>query len=408
MSALSGDAQKKTHPTIGLIILLGSLSMFGPLAIDMYLPGLPAIAADLGTDAAGTQLTLAAFFIGLALGQLVYGPLSDRIGRRPPVMIGVAFYVFVSIACAFATSIEALIVLRFIQALGCSAGVVVARAAVADLFERSEAAKVYSMLALVFGVAPILAPLLGGWILLIADWQAIFHALAFFGFAVLVASWMHLEESRSEQTAERSRRESPLSAYIAVLRQRRILGYMLAGSFGGSCMFIYIAASPDLLIGTYGIAPENYGWLFGINAVGFVAASQINRHLLARHTVHVLLNRALAGALLLAFALLVIALSGIGGLAAILPPLFLLIASMGFIMANGVAGAMSVDLERSGTTGALVGALQFVVGALGAVALGIFHDGSAVPMAGTMVVMLSAALIFLRALIGKPDPRATE
>lgn len=399
----SAQARQSVTPNARLTILLGSLTMFGPIAIDMYLPSLPSIAADLGTDAAGAQLTVAAFLIGLAVGQLVYGPLSDRIGRRPPLMAGISFYVAVTLGCAFASSIEALIALRFLQALGASVGMVVARAVIADLFDRHEAARMYSLLALVFGLAPILAPLIGGWILLVADWHMIFVALAIFGAAVLAVAFSRLKESRSQETADRASLESPMQAYRAVIGQRRLLGFGLAGALGGSCIFVYIAASPSLFIETYGIAPENFGWIFGINAIGFVVGSQINRYLLARHAVQSLLKRGLSGALMAAFILLTLAVTGIDGLPALLPPLFLVIASLGFIMPNGVAGAMSVDLERSGTTGALIGSLQFIAGSLGAVSVGIFFDGSAVPMAATIVAALLLAFVCLKGLVNEPE-----
>lgn len=388
-------------PNARLTILLGSLSMFGPISIDMYLPSLPSLAEDLGTDPAGAQLTVAAFLIGLAIGQLFYGPLSDRVGRRAPLMLGISFFVVATLGCALASSIEALIVMRFVQALGASVGMVVARAVIADLFDRHEAAKMFSMLALVFGLAPILAPMMGGWILLVYDWHAIFVALAVFGVVVLAIAFARLKESRSEETAERARQESPLRAYRAVAGKKRLIGFGLAGALGGSCIFTYIAASPSLLIDTYGVAPENYGYIFGLNAVGFVAASQINRHLLARHPVHKLLKQGLAGGLLAGIALLGLAVTGIGGLPALLPPLFLVVASLGFIMPNGVAGAMAVDLERSGTTGALIGSLQFVAGSLGAIAVGLFYDGSAIPMAATIVAAMILASICLKGLVGE-------
>lgn len=386
-------------PTVGLTILLGSLTMFGPISIDMYLPGLPAIASDLGSNAAGGQLTIAAFLFGLAVGQIVYGPLSDRIGRRPPLTIGISLFVVVSIGCAFATSIEVLIGLRFLQALGASVGMVVARAVIADLFEGKEAARMFSLVTLVFGLAPILAPLIGGWILLVTDWKAIFWILALFGGAVLTAALMRLKESRSKETEDRARGESPLRAYLAVARQKRLIGFGLAGSFGGSCMLTYIAASPSLLIETYGIAPENYGYIFGLNAIGFVAAAQVNRHFLIRHSVQRLLKRGLIGALIASLFMLIAAATEIGGSLAVLVPLFAVITSLGFILPNGVAGAMAVDLLRSGTTGALIGSLQFIVGSIGAVCVGLFYDGSALPMAATIACALTLAIIFLKSLV---------
>lgn len=401
MSSATGRPGIK--PTVGLTILLGSLTMFGPISIDMYLPGLPAIALDLESDAAGGQLTIASFLFGLAVGQIIYGPLSDRIGRRPPLTIGISLFVVVSIGCTFATSIEALIGLRFLQALGASVGMVIARAVIADLFEGQEAARMFSLVTLVFGLAPILAPLIGGWMLLVMDWRAIFWVLALFGGAVLTAALMRLEESRSKETEGRAREESPLRAYLAVMRQKRLIGFGLAGSFGGSCMLTYIAASPSLLIETYGIAPENYGYIFGLNAIGFVAAAQVNRHFLIRHSIERLLMLGLTGALVASLIMLIAAITYTSGSLAILVPLFVVITSLGFILPNGVAGAMAVDRQRSGTTGALVGCLQFIVGSIGAVCVGIFYDGSALPMAATIAGALALAIILLKSLVKEPD-----
>ena len=390
-------------PTVGLTILLGSLTMFGPISIDMYLPGLPAIASDLESDAAGGQLTIASFLFGLAVGQIIYGPLSDRIGRRPPLTIGISLFVVVSIGCTFATSIEALIGLRFLQALGASVGMVIARAVIADLFEGQEAARMFSLVTLVFGLAPILAPLIGGWMLLVMDWRAIFWVLALFGGAVLTAALMRLKESRSKETEDRAREESPLRAYLAVTRQKRLIGFGLAGAFGGSCMLTYIAASPSLLIETYGIAPENYGYIFGLNAIGFVAAAQVNRHFLIRHSIERLLMLGLTGALVASLIMLIAAITYTGESLAILVPLFVVITSLGFVMPNGVAGAMAVDRQRSGTAGALVGCLQFVVGSIGAICIGIFYDGSALPMAATIAGALALAILLLKSLVKEPD-----
>lgn len=369
--------------------------MFGPISIDMYLPALPAIAADMGTNAAGAQKTLAAFLAGLAIGQLFYGPLSDRVGRRPPLMIGITLYVAASLGCAMVDNIGALIVLRFVQALGACAGMVIARAVVVDLFPGNEAARMFSLLVLVLGLAPILAPIAGGQVLLVATWPVIFFILAAFGTANLLAAWRWLKESRSQATADRARQESPARAYLAVLKQKRVLGFALAGALGGACFFTFIAASPDLLITTYAVSPQDYGWIFGLLAVGFVTASQINRRLLKTLMPRQLLQRGLAAGLTCGVILTAAATTGSGGLWGLILPLLGVTSSLGFVMPNGVAGAMAVDLERSGTTAALVGALQFAAGATGAVAAGLFHDGTAVPMALVIAAAMTLAILAL-------------
>ncbi len=400
-------APAQSRSIIGLTILLGSLTMFGPISIDMYLPALPAIAVDMDTNAAGAQRTLAAFLLGLAIGQLFYGPLSDRIGRRPPLIIGIALFIAASVGCAMVESIEALTVLRFIQALGAATGMVIARAVVVDLFPEDEAARMFSLLVLVLGLAPILAPIVGGRVLLVAEWPAIFFILAAFGTANLLAAWCWLSESRPQATADKARTESPLRAYLAVCRQRRIVGFGLSGALGGACFFTFIAASPDLLINTYAVSPQTYGWIFGVLAIGFVSASQVNRRLLLHFKPHTLLQWGIIGGLISGLVLVTAAAATPGTLYALLVPLLGVTSSLGFVMPNGVAGAMSVDRERSGTTAALVGALQFIAGATGAVAVGLFHDGSAMPMAVVIALAMALALAMLRGLVGSPNGQAT-
>lgn len=390
----------------GLVILLGSLTAMGPLAIDMYLPSLPQIGADLRASASQTQATVATFLFGMAVGQFLYGPASDRFGRKPPILVGVAIYIAASAACAMAKTPDALIAARFVQALGACAGGVVARAVVRDRFDHTETARMLSLLMLIMGLAPILAPLGGGLLLVLGGWRLIFWFMTAFGVVVGVIAFLRMTESRSEETYRQARSENPLRAYVELLKQRRLIGYALAGALNGATLFTYISSSPELLIEIYKVPAAQFGWVFGLNAMGVIGANQVNRYVLRRTTPDRVLARASLIAIGFALALALAAVSGVGGMWTVLPLLFLLLATYGFMQGNTMAGALSVDPRRAGSMSALLGGLSFGVGALAAGLAGVLHDGTPRPMALVMLASLigSAVALHMLALPKRASP----
>jgi DHA1 family bicyclomycin/chloramphenicol resistance-like MFS transporter len=390
----------------GLVVMLGALTAMGPLAIDMYLPSLPSIGADLHASPGETQGTVAAFLTGMALGQFLYGPASDRLGRRPPILLGIGIYTLASVGCALATSAPWLIAGRFAQALGACSGAVVARAVVRDRFSHVETARMLSLLMLIMGLAPILAPLLGGALLTLGGWRLNFWFMAGFGVLLGFATLLRMQESRSAETAAHARAEHPFRAYAALLREPRLVGYALAGALNGATLFTYIAASPELVIQTYRIPAQAFGWVFGANAIGIIGANQVNRTLLRRTTPDRVLARASWAALGFAALLALAALTGFGERWTILPLLFLVLASYGFMGGNTTAGALNVDPRRAGSISALMGALSFGAGALASSLAGALHDGTPRPMALIMLAALTGSALALRGLALRPQVQA--
>lgn len=371
------------------ILILGALSAFGPLAIDFYLPGFSAIAQAFGTDEQHVQITLAVYFLGLSIGQLVYGPIADRFGRRVPLLVGVTLFTVSSLACAFAPSLEWLIAARFIQALGGCAGMVLSRAIVSDKCDAVGSAKVFSQLMLVMGLAPILAPMLGGLLVNTLGWRWIFVLLTLFSAAAALAVTLGLPESMPA-SHPRQPLAGAVGRYGRLLVHPTFVGYALTGGIAMAGMFAYVAGSPFVFIKLYGVPAEHYGWLFGSNAAGFIIVAQINARLLAKRGPAYLLGKAIrvyftAGAVLLGVAALHTA-----QLWPLLIPLFVCIASLGCIIPNASACAMSGQGRNAGSASALLGCIQFSVAAGAAGLVGVLYDGTARPMA---LVMTGCALL---------------
>lgn len=384
---MSASAQSPGAPLSAsrLALILGAMTAIMPMAVDMYLPALPSLTQSLQVDPSRVQLTLSSFFLGVAGGQLLHGPLSDRYGRRPLMLVGLALYVLASAGCAMATSVGMLTVLRFVQALGACSGMVISLAVIRDSFAPQEGARMISRMMLVLGVAPILAPLAGGQLLAWLGWRAIFWFLAVYGAVLFVAVALTLPETRPAHTRGPTGVRSWLAGFAGIIVQRRFIGFTLARGFASAAMFAYIAGSPFVFIVLFEVPPAHFGWLFGINAIGLIAATQINVRLLRHSTPERVAGRAVrvsvgAGLCLVGAALLPVD-WGLPAFVALLVPLFFCVATNGLINPNATALGMAPFGDRAGTASALIGSISFGIAGLASALVSAFPAHSALPMA---------------------------
>ncbi|MDQ5851077.1 MAG: Bcr/CflA family multidrug efflux MFS transporter [Chloroflexota bacterium] len=384
----------RTARRVGLTIILGALGAIAPLSIDMYLPALPALGRTFGTGASQIQLTLSAFVLGLALGQIVAGPLSDTLGRRRPLLVGLAGYVVTSLLCLLAPSAGALVALRFVQGAAGAAGIVIASAVVRDLYAGVAAARFFSLLMLVSGLAPILAPIIGAQVLRFTSWQGVFIVLAVLGTLLLLAVATGLRETLPRERRQRGGIRATVTTFRRLLADRAFLGYTLASGLAFAAMFAYISGSPFVLQEIYRVSPQQFSLLFGMNAVGLVVASQVNARLVGR----VAPRRLLAGGLLAqaggALVLLAVVTSGTIGLAGVVPALFVVVASLGFVRPNATMLALAGHPHIAGSAAALIGVLQFAIGAVAAPIAGL-GGLTALPMAAVIAALSGGALAVL-------------
>jgi DHA1 family bicyclomycin/chloramphenicol resistance-like MFS transporter len=374
-----------------LTLVLGLVMAIGPLAIDMYLPSLPTLQAEFATSPARVQHTLSAYLLGLALGQLAFGPLTDRYGRKPPLLAGLALFIVASAGCLLAGSIGQLVALRFAQALGGASGIVVIRAVIRDRFDEIQSARVLSLMMLVMGAAPILAPLAGGWLLVNGSWHWIFAFLGAFAALCLALVALQLEESHPVHRRSRSLGRAVRST-LPLFGDVRFLGPVIVfiGAFG--CFFAYLAAAPFVFIETFGVPAERFGWYFGANAGGFIAVSQLNRRVVARYGTRRTLGLGVGLLAVSAFLLFLFSLTGLFGFAGVLIPMFCVIASVGFIASNASSIAMAPFGERAGGASSLLGAAQSAFGVLTSAAVGWIGGSGALPMASIIAGCAATAL----------------
>jgi DHA1 family bicyclomycin/chloramphenicol resistance-like MFS transporter len=381
------------------VATLGALMAITPMSVDMYLPALPAIGRDLGAPQSEIQLSLSLFFVAFALGQLVWGPIGDRFGRRGPTFAGLLLFVAGGTGCMFAADPFVLAGWRTLQGAGAAVTVVLCRAMVRDVYDRDRSAAVLSVMMLVMGAAPMLAPTVGGQILRFADWRFIFAVLVAAGVAIMVPLW------RMPETLPAARRRSlhPVAVartYLLLLRDRRYIGYVAGGAGMFGAMFAYISGTPYVYIEMFGVSVENYGLLFGVNVIGMMAASAFNSRFALRFGADRVLRAGLLASIVFAAVLLATGASGAFGLWGIVVPLFAFLSCMGLIGANSMAGALADHPQMAGSASALAGGIQFATGAAAGAAVAALADETPVPMCATILALAVAGAVAHFALVG--------
>ncbi|NGO10444.1 Bcr/CflA family multidrug efflux MFS transporter [Streptomyces sp. HC44] len=392
--------------SVGLLVtlILGGLTAVPPLSMDMYLPALPEVTDSLHATAATVQLTLTACLAGMALGQLVVGPMSDKWGRRRPLIAGLLVYIVATAVCAFAPGIELLIAFRLLQGLAGAAGIVIARAVVRDLYDGMDMARFFSTLMLISGVAPIIAPLIGGQVLRITDWRGVFYILTAVGIVLTAVVWRLLPETLEPERRHSGGTAEALRTMRGLLADRVFTGYMLAGGFAFAALFAYISASPFVIQEIYGASPQTYSILFGVNSVGLVLVGQINGKILVGR---VSLDKAVSVGLAIitaASAALLLMTTGVFGEVGLVPiavGLFVLMSAMSLSLPNMNALALMRTPHAAGSASALLGTASFLVGAIATPLVGIAGEHTAVPMA---VVQLACALVAVGCFMGLCRP----
>ena len=378
-----------------LIVLLGSLTALGPFSIDMYLPGFPAIAKDLNTTVLKISLSLSSYFIGISAGQLLYGPLLDRFGRKKPLYIGLIVYILASLGCVFANSLDALIILRFMQAIGSCAAAVASIAMVRDLFPVNENAKVFALLMLVVGVSPMVAPTLGGYVTVAWGWHSVFIILMGLGLLNLIASWLWLPDSYKPDTSLSLKPLPIIKNFLSVVKDPQFYTYAFTGALAFSGLFAYISGSPLVFIDLFKVSEEAYGWIFALLATGLIGSSQVNTLLLRKYKSEQVIFAALTTQVVVVIFFLIGSINNWFGLTETVILLFLFLSCLGFTNPNTSALSLAPFSKNAGSASALMGAVQMGLGALASFAVSMFEIRSAVPMVAIMTGTTIIALMIL-------------
>jgi MFS transporter, DHA1 family, multidrug resistance protein len=381
-----------------LILILGLLSAIGPFSIDTYLSGFPTIAADLHVTVDAVSYSLSSFFIGVAFGQLLYGPLLDRFGRKKPLIVGLVIYVIASLGCAFSATIEMLIACRFLQALGGCVGMVAPRAIVRDVFPVSESAKIFSTLMLILGVSPIIAPSVGSYLITAFGWQSVFFVQSFMGALLLLSVIFFLTESKQPDPTFSLKPEPIISSFWSVFKNPQFFTYTLAASLVSAGVYAYLSGSPFVFMKIFNATEQQYGWIFGFLAAGLIMSSQVNNLMLKRYSSEQIIKTVLRIQTVIGIVLCVSSLMGWLTLFSTIVLIFLFLCCQGFSFPNAAALSMSPFKKEAGTASALMGAIQMGFGSLAAALVGFLSNGTSVPMTGVMATC--AVLGWVMLLIG--------
>lgn len=373
-----------------IIAILGMLAAFGPLSIDMYLPSLPTIARDFSTSLSTVQFSLASYFIGLALGQVFYGPVTDRYGRKKPLYFGIILYGLSSLGCALTPSVEILIFFRFTQALGACAGMVISRAIVRDKFHARDSARVFSLLMLIMGIAPILAPLGGGYLASHFGWRSIFWILLGMSVFTLLCIIFFLPETHQE--SHKNNPKEILRIYRGILKSGPFVGFTMSGGFAGAAMFAYITGSPWVFMDHFKLSPESYAWIFGSNAFGLIFFSQMNAKILKKYGPQDILKVIYPMLALVGVGLMIAGLVD-AGFYVVLGLLFIFISTLGMTFPNSTASALATQGTYAGSASGLMGTMQFATSAVVSGLVSYFHNETMIPMTSVIGICGILALI---------------
>lgn len=377
-----------------LILILGMLTAIGPFSIDMYLPAFPDIARGLNTSIAQVMLSLSSFFIGISAGQLIYGPLLERFGRKKPLYFGLIIYIVASLGCALSPSVDALILLRLLQALGGCAGMVAARAMVRDFFEVKENARIFSLLMLVVAVSPIIAPTLGGYITALFGWQSVFIILMAMAFVILIAVHFYLPESKKPDPGFSLKPRPIVTNYLGIIKHPQFYTYALTGAIAAAGLYAYISGSPHVFMEIYKVTEQQYGWIFALIAMGLIGAAQINTVLLKSYSSDQIIKAALTCQCIIGVVLAAITYTGFGDLFITIFLIFTYLCCQGFIFPNSSALSLVPFGHNAGSASAMMGAIQMSIGAAASAMVSLLQNYFS-PMTGVMACCtLTAFLVF--------------